>query len=118
MKVRNGFVSNSSSSSFCLFGVCKNRDEWNKILGGDVEEGYTGDKIDYLLSDSFLSYAFGLSDYSDDDIIVGAEPEVHRENFKDKTFVEYEEIIQEEIKKIFGVGEYNLDYHSDGGYCG
>ena len=27
MKVRNGFVSNSSSSSFCIFGTCIELDE-------------------------------------------------------------------------------------------
>jgi len=31
MKIRNGFVSNSSSSSFCIFGVCFSGEKANEI---------------------------------------------------------------------------------------
>ena len=32
MKVRNGFVSNSSSSSFIIYGVCKEKSELTEII--------------------------------------------------------------------------------------
>ena len=34
MKIRNGFVSNSSSSSFCIYGmnICDGRDEVEALL--------------------------------------------------------------------------------------
>lgn len=32
MKIRNGFVSNSSSSSFCIYGVMLHRDEVDSII--------------------------------------------------------------------------------------
>jgi hypothetical protein len=31
MKIRNGFVSNSSTSSFCIYGACLENDDWRKI---------------------------------------------------------------------------------------
>jgi len=40
MKIRNGFVSNSSSSSFCILGVqMKNTDKKSYIPGLKMEEG-------------------------------------------------------------------------------
>jgi len=42
MKVRNGFVSNSSSSSFCAYGISADREEvlqaWKKKKGVDASE--------------------------------------------------------------------------------
>jgi len=48
MKIRSGFVSNSSSSSFILVGVCLNETEARKLLGaGPQKEGDDMDLIDY-----------------------------------------------------------------------
>lgn len=38
MKLRLGFISNSSSTSFCIFGVCIDTDDIDKILNL-VEDG-------------------------------------------------------------------------------
>lgn len=37
MKFRNGFVSNSSSSSFLIYGVCLTDEELEAALGPDVD---------------------------------------------------------------------------------
>lgn len=37
MKIRNGFVSNSSSSSFCIFGVALTESEYKKLIKESVE---------------------------------------------------------------------------------
>ena len=37
MKIRNGFVSNSSSSSFCIFGVSLTENEYKKLIKDAVE---------------------------------------------------------------------------------
>lgn len=44
MKTRKGFVSNSSSTSFCIYGICLEESEIKKLAGEDPEadefEGY------------------------------------------------------------------------------
>ena len=38
MKIRNGFVSNSSSSSFCIFGVNLTEAEYKKLIKNAIDE--------------------------------------------------------------------------------
>ncbi len=54
MKVRNGFVSNSSSSSFCIFGAIATEEIWEHIkhlapsdLEQKVKDEMYGDPADY-----------------------------------------------------------------------
>lgn len=64
MKIRNGFVSNSSSTSFCIMGIIRDRDEF---ISGDPDDN---DFIEDLENQDVLdfcdtcgeneSYAIGL----------------------------------------------------------
>ena len=46
MKIRNGFVSNSSSSSFCVFGKSLELDGFNKICKKLKMKEYTFDDLE------------------------------------------------------------------------
>jgi hypothetical protein len=67
LKIRNGFVSNSSSSSYCLYGVCWEIDTFKEFAGyidNDDEDIY-----------SFLDRKFGgMYSLQDDYIYVGYSP--------------------------------------------
>jgi hypothetical protein len=73
MKVRNGFVSNSSTSSFCLFGIALGgTDDLEKMgmIFTDRDDPY--DEIYKLVQDSGLDIVF---DNDNDVIYVGLHPD-------------------------------------------
>jgi hypothetical protein len=93
MKIRTGFVSNSSSSSFCIFGA---------VVPND----------DSPIKDTDIVYEYGISDYAEQ-ILAGARPWDMKE---DETRKQFEERITAKIKEIFG--DLKCFWHSDGGYNG
>ncbi len=61
MKIRNGFVSNSSSSSFCVYGVCIDKERLIALFDIDMEEeDCSEDEIDDVLGLADL----GLASYT------------------------------------------------------
>ena len=100
MKIRNGFVSNSSSSSFCILGV-------------DVGRKFDFDKLDELEEIGLDSHE-GYGDY---DIVLGVS--VGRLN-ETKTILQLKEEIANKITEATGLQilPKDVDFCTDGGYDG
>lgn len=123
MKIRTGFVSNSSSSSFCIYGVCK---EFSEIIGNTPKE-----KLYEVLSASFdetveneeqldeiideygfyeviecifpdnSDLEFHIPEY-EDCVYIGASWSSIKD---DETGAEFKEKVRREIKEEFGIEE-------------
>lgn len=74
MKIRNGFVSNSSSSSFVIFGKLVGHDDLKRIFG------FTDDEIKDVIENGLYEYestklkgldSVHLRDYGDDEYVIG-----------------------------------------------
>lgn len=103
MKIRQGFVSNSSSSSFCIFGINITSDKY---------------KLDYDnldLKGVHLDHEYAVNEY-DDSQYMGMNPEKLGEN---ETLAQFRQRIVDEFAKInIVVDPANLSWITDGGYNG
>jgi predicted PolB exonuclease-like 3'-5' exonuclease len=103
MKIRAGFVSNSSSSSFCIFGM---------YLG----KGSCVEKLAYeIAKDTNLCVENGCNAY-DDSVYIGMYPESMKE---DETLRQFKErVLSQLIEKDEKYKDSELGWITDGGYDG
>lgn len=126
MKIRNGYVSNSSSSSFCILGFII--DEEN--LPEKIQEKFDKSDHDYEILDIIWDYnnehltnklklidvVEGIYKYYDCHLI-GVKPELMKDG---QTLLQFKEDVLKEIHQLGfeNITINDLKWHIDGGYDG
>jgi len=101
MKIRSGFVSNSSSSSFCILGV--------DLTGLDEPKEWKNPKV--------AQHITGIADYYELELI-GANPS---KMLDDETLREFKQRVLDDINQLGYSKKFtlkDLDWWIDGGYNG
>ena len=139
MKVRSCYVSNSSSSSFCIVGIVATDDEFDvdskNLRAALVADGLDEERVssmDALEIIDTLNYRFydkkcrmllgdisvkhGLGNYSSDDVIVGLD--IH-DMHDDESLGQFKDRVYRQLKGIgFTGNRESISIHVDGGFCG
>lgn len=104
MKIRTGFVSNSSSSSFCILGIESNNEKLN-LSENEILE----------LDNTDLIHEYGIGDGNESEYM-GMNPEQMKD---EETLLQFKQRIVDEFKKIdVNVEVTELLWHTEGGYDG
>ena len=111
MKIRNGFVSNSSSSSFCIYGTHMDYSDLVEKLKSTtmITEKFSSEELEemedngewYELVDTFESSTDLSLNYSDDDVWIGREWSSIGD---DETGSQFKESVKKDLEKLFGEG--------------
>ncbi len=113
MKQRFGFVSNSSSSSFCIVGIIINNGELSNLFDGGEE--YYNDYYEFACNClNGLDEHYGIDNYAEDSVIVGKKITKMK---GDQTLNDFKKEIFEQLKQSGYKGNLSdIDIFIDGGY--
>lgn len=104
MKIRSGFISNSSSSSFCILGVEVDSETYDKVSA----ISYSSRTANTLEAESGIS--------NEDLHLIGYPPSKMRD---DETLGQFKDRIVAEAAKLgITIDKSKIDWYIDGGYNG
>lgn len=111
MKVRIGFVSNSSSSSFCLFGAYIKNEDIMKVANTDETEDIY-ELCEIITEKTDLKFEGRFDDYAEP--CFGYYPNDQKE---DETKAQFRERTEKALSELFG-RPVKASYHTDGWFNG
>lgn len=122
MKIRNGFVSNSSSSSFCIIGMPFDDDDLKKYIAKienitDEDEIYNIDIIDYFYGkNKDIDIERGIGEYYEQHILGKYYSAMKDDETKAQFESRVKKLLEDTLPDIGG--EIKVALHYDGGYEG
>ena len=111
MKIRNGFVSNSSTSSFCLFGACIENEKARDVLRQIDPECDEFDCAEVIAEALKLDYSSGPPESYY--IYLGRDPASLTDS---ETGAQFKQSVKDALSKYFPDAE--LSWHCEGWYDG
>lgn len=111
MKVRTGFVSNSSSSSFCIYGIYLETEQLNLI--GDGEN--LNDEVEKKLADAGLGKVGIVYGQADDYGYLGRD---YLDMGQDETRGQFEEGVRKAVALLFPENTPHCGIHEESWYDG
>jgi len=110
MKIRNGFVSNSSSSSFCIFGACFTGEK-----AQEVEDKIEDAEFNKQLKDMGLKIIYGNPNNYESEVYIGKSWDSIG---GDETGNQFKASISEAVKVLFSDESIECCSHEDAWYDG
>ena len=111
MKIRNGFVSNSSSTSFCIYGTCITLDYCKKLL---EFKGTNYDLISFIENKLSSNWIVLTGPDDDTNLYIGKEWSTIGKKQTGEDFIKE---IEKKLENIFGLG-IDCDTHTESWYNG